>query len=701
MSVAPHIKKLYDLLGADAVLLPAVKGEKRPKLNEWQKTTLEDTQEPGYQKQLAKGNIGVVLGTPSGGLCAIDIDDDRDMEPFFELNPRLRHSLISRGARGCQIWIRCVDDSKYRQLQIPKHPKYWKPLKFKPGYRDKVDEEGRSVPGQFGEWRADTGQSIIYGQHPDGHDYSFINEAPVLSVRFRDIVWPPTLDQLPWSDQVDEALTRIYGDPWVPDGDGNPKQMIEPFWAGLFAYRHEVVYEKDEERFYLYDPKRGLWERATDQDVSYRGTQMMLEVSREQNQPVLQGPRFRGAAKLSAVGNHLKGIVGVRGIFKQQRGLIHLKNGMIDLTESVDGALRLMPHSPDYYSRNQIPVAFDAEAECPKFLNDLLGAGLGEDDIKLMQRWGGLLLLQDNMFQKIMILTGTPGGGKSTVMAVFQKMVGQDNCAQLRTEQLLERFEMAAFIGKSTLIGADVPGNFLMQRGAYKLKQLTGGDFFQAEIKTARDLVTLYGNFNVGITCNSRLRIGMDSDAGAWDRRLVIIKYEAPKPENPINNFADWLVENEGPGILNWMIEGALELLSAKKFEMTDTQKTTVKDLLEESDSIRSFLNRCVQPTSRTSDDVTSEELIEAYHEFCDAKAWDALPVGSLEKHLPNLMAELFKATKQNSIKRDGTARRGYKRVKLVKLDDESSIYDGPDDESYSQGGLIDEDSSGYGKDES
>lgn len=701
MAIAAHVQKLYDLLGASAVLLPAVKGEKRPKLNEWQKTTLEDTREPDYQKQLAKGNIGVVLGTPSGGLCAIDIDDDRDMEPFFDLNPRLRHSLVTRGARGCQMWIRCIEDSKYRQLQIAKHPEYWKPLKFKPGYRDKVDESGRSIPGQFGEWRADGGQSIIYGLHPDGHDYSFINEAPVLSVRFRDIVWPPTLDQLPWADQVDEALTRIYGDPWVPDGNGDPKQMIEPFWAGLFAYRNEVVYEKDEERFYLYDHSRGLWERATDQDVSYRGTQMMLEVSREQSQPALQGPRFRSASKLSAVGNHLKGIVGATKLFEKQKGLIHLKNGMIDLTDSKDGALRLMPHSPDYYSRNQIPVAFDPEAECPRFLNDLLRRGLSsEDDLKLLQRWGGLLLLQDNIYAKIMILTGLGGTGKSTVLGVLTQMVGDDNCVQLRVRHLDERFEKGAFIGKSTLIGSDVPGNFLMHSSVAELKSLTGGDMVSAELKTGRDFIKIKGNFNVGVTCNARLRIAMDSDSSAWERRLIIIKYESPPPEKKIANFGEWLVKNEGPGILNWMIEGALEILAAGKFEMTEAQEGTVKDLLEESDSIRSFLSRCVQSTNRTSDDVTSEELIEAYHEFCDAKAWDALAVGSLEKHLPNLMAEIFKATKQNSIKRDGTARRGYKRVRLVKLDDESAIYDEDEgQESYSRGVLIDDDASGYGKD--
>lgn len=678
MPTAPHIQKLYNLLGSDAVLIEVRKGEKAPVAAGWQKLRLADTQGDDYQAALARGNVGVVLGDASKGLCAIDIDDDQDMEPFFQLNPGLRDTLISRGARGVQVWVRCLPDRKFAQLDMPDYPEV-KALKFRPGIRDKVsatDPDDR-IPGAYGEWRGNGGQSVIYGQHPSGADYTLVNETKVKEIRFRDIRWPAELD-LPWKDAVNEAIKEKYGDGWTTKDDNSPQAMIEPYWAGVFAYNYEVVYEKDEERYYLYDYKRGLWERAIDQDITYKGTQMLLKASRKgAGMHILQTTRFRSAAKMSAMSSHLKSIVGGRSIFKKRRGLIHLRNGMLDLmaVDPEDPALRLLPFSPDYYSRNQIPVTFDPEATCPTFENDLLARGLNADDVKLMQRWGGLLLLQENIFQKMMILTGTAGAGKSTVISVFQKMVGQDNCAQLRTEQLLERFEMAAFIGKSTLIGADVPGSFLMQRGAYKLKQLTGGDFFQAEIKTARDLVTLKGDYNVGITCNSRLRINMDSDAGAWDRRLLIIRYEAPPPEKKIPNFDDWLIEHEGPGILNWMIEGALEVLHAGKFEMTDGQKSTVTDLLEESDSIRSFLRRCVVPGAK-SNDVTTDELIESYHAFCDDRGWEAIPAGTLEKQLPNLMLELYRVNKGNNIEREGTKRRGYTRIRLIDPEDESNIYD-------------------------
>ena len=639
----------------------------------------EDTQTEGYQKSLAGGNVGVVLGASSNDLCAIDIDDDQDIEPFLEINPALRKTLISRGARGVQIWVRCEKDPQCELLGMQSYPKLYG-IKFKDGVRDKISKTNpqNRQPGQFGEWRSDGGQSIVYGRHPAGHDYTFKNAAAVISIRFRDIRWPIHIVR-PWEHEIAAALIERYGDPWVPDRHGMPNGMNELYYAGMFAFHNYIIYENDEERYYLYNGSNGLWERAKEEDVHCRISDMLLKASRAQNQPILGTMRFRSSAKMGRVSSFLKGLAGKRGIFNRRRGIVHLQNGMLDLmsVDQEDPSLCLLPFSPDYYSRNQIPVRFDSEADCVKFKDSLLARALKKDDVVLMQRWAGLLLLQENIYQKIMILTGTAGAGKSTIMSVLQKIVGQDNCAQLRTEQLLERFEMAAFIGKSTLVGADVPGNFLMQRGAYKLKQLTGGDFFQAEIKTARDLVTLCGNYNVGITCNSRLRINMDSDAGAWDRRLLIGRCDGLPPKEKIPNFDLWLIKQEGSGIVNWMIEGALDILNAGKFEMSDAHIDAVRDLLEESDSVRSFLRRCVIASQNKEDNVTSEELIEAYHEFCDNRGWDAVTAKTLEKQLPNLMLELYRVNKSNNVKRDDKARRGYQRVKIVEPTDEEHIYNG------------------------
>ena len=55
---------------------------------------------------------------------------------------------------------------------------------------------------------------------------------------------------------------------------------------------------------------------------------------------------------------------------------------------------------------------------------------------------------------------------------VLRQIIGRRNIAELRTNLLNERFEMAAFGGKTLLIGSDVPGNFLQRSGAEILKKI-------------------------------------------------------------------------------------------------------------------------------------------------------------------------------------------------------------------------------------
>jgi hypothetical protein len=109
-SVELILGQLYQLVG-NAVLLPLPFGEKRPVVPGWQTTTYQASMEPAYQRWLKaaidrNGNVGVLLGTVSDHLCAIDIDNDNRVEPFLALNPALCDTLRTRGRRGCQIWIR-------------------------------------------------------------------------------------------------------------------------------------------------------------------------------------------------------------------------------------------------------------------------------------------------------------------------------------------------------------------------------------------------------------------------------------------------------------------------------------------------------------------------------------------------------------------------------------------------------------------
>jgi hypothetical protein len=114
----------------------------------------------------AAGNIGVALGAVSNGLITIDLDKDSCAEALLAQNPSFSDTLRTRGARGCNIWIRCTGD--YPALQR---------LKTSDG-------------NEIGEWRSDGSQTIIAGIHPEGVPYQFVVEKPAITIAYNAIVWP-------------------------------------------------------------------------------------------------------------------------------------------------------------------------------------------------------------------------------------------------------------------------------------------------------------------------------------------------------------------------------------------------------------------------------------------------------------------------------------------------------------------------------
>ena len=165
MTLSPVERVRARFLGA--VLLAAAKGKKNPTLPGWQKVTRERMNDPAYLATLNHGgNIGVLLGEASGGLCALDFDRQEDAEAFLALNPALAGSFRSYGARGCQLWFRV--QGSY------------------PPSGDAKDANGVKVC----EWRANGRQSIVWGTHPTGQEYTWLVDEPPVRLPFDGIVWP-------------------------------------------------------------------------------------------------------------------------------------------------------------------------------------------------------------------------------------------------------------------------------------------------------------------------------------------------------------------------------------------------------------------------------------------------------------------------------------------------------------------------------
>jgi putative DNA primase/helicase len=463
---------------------------------------------------------------------------------------------------------------------------------------------------------------------------------------------------------IDPAFQRLvddYGEPYYLSRDGEVTAICQGFWAGLHQSEHVQLYDPDERAFYRYSPENGLYSVVSEDIVKQEISSRILEVSRLVELPSLEKKRTNST--MNNVLAQLKGISEKKNAFRRGDKFVHLANGVVVFREN--GEADLCSFSPDFFSRNQCPIPFNASATCERFLNELLYPAVTPDDAVLLQKYAGLCLLGNNLIQRLLILDGKAGRGKSTLALIMQSLVGQVNVTELRTRHLGERFELFRYLKKNLLVGVDVPGQFLSEKGAYVIKGLVGGDCFDAEQKGGTGSFPIQGNFCILITSNSRLQVRLDGDTDAWRRRLLIIRFEAEAPARKIPEFNNVLIREEGSGILNWALQGLGMLLRDIEehgdIQLTEAQQGSVDKLLAESDSLRHFLTEYVEKDENA--DLSNTDIVEVYAEYCPAKGWTAKPITVIHRELETLMLELFGTSKSHSLIRDNKSAKGFRGV--------------------------------------
>lgn len=179
------VPELQRLLGP-AVFIAWPKGVKGNNTVPWGHLRLKHMT-PDYLATLKDGNIGVVLGEASLGLCAVDGDRDDFVADFLNDNPHLASTLSTHGNRGRVFWLRFDGD----------YPKKSNKLKTHSGE-------------DLGEFRSNGNQSIISGIHPDTlKAYTFVQRQPAATIAFSSIKWPDSIANPPTlqRDRDSEAIS--------------------------------------------------------------------------------------------------------------------------------------------------------------------------------------------------------------------------------------------------------------------------------------------------------------------------------------------------------------------------------------------------------------------------------------------------------------------------------------------------------------
>lgn len=647
----PRVERVRTTFGDDATLIPTRPGTKEPFQKGYNNFGIEKMSDPEHLALLEKSNIAILTGPSSGNLISIDFDSDEAYEEFRVLNPHLCETRRTVGARGCNLWLRLTGS----------YPKGMKKLFGRGG-------------SPVGEWRGGDCITVVDGKHPKGMAYRIDPQFLLRVIAFEDIRWPEDWTGFPGQVDLFEDLTKRVGDPFA-EGGGGSVQVNESFIVGWMLAENQIVHATENGRFYVYDENAGIWMYKSDPEVHRLITDYITRLAIESGMGRIHLQNRSGNVR--SIRQHLAAMttklffepLALNGwvVFPANSGAVAL----ILPTKEEPAQISPYPYSSTFRFTWKSSLDFAPGAVCPRFQEELLVPVLHPEDIQLLQRLCGLMLIGANDIQKILLLEGAGGLGKGTFVRILQLIVGVAATEELRTRHLGSRFETARFVGRRILLGQDVPQDFLSTAAAAFLKTLTGGDTVGVERKGSNEAGYIKGDFHVIITSNAPLAVRVEADADAWMRRLIVIPFHRPigGETKRVPKLEEILVHEEGEGILNWFLKGACEALGEIQehgsVRLTDAQLRRVDDRVRRSDTVAEFLG--LRLVAKAGARVASHALWAGYLSFCEAQGAWAVPERSFQLRIKQEMNDRWGAQVQASenVVHGGKRCRGYFGVEL------------------------------------
>ena len=166
--------------------------------------------------------------------------------------------------------------------------------------------------------------------------------------------------------------------------------------------------------------------------------------------------------------------------FNADESIIVFENGVLNIN-----TMELLPHSPDYLSTIKIPCNWNNDSVYAPVFNEYMDTLTGgkEELRKLLLMFMGLAISNVSCarLKKSLFICGKGNSGKSVIRDLTERLVGEENCANLDLNQIESQFLLNEIFGKRLVGSADM--SFQVLKGMNRFKLLTGGDSIFADVK--------------------------------------------------------------------------------------------------------------------------------------------------------------------------------------------------------------------------
>lgn len=286
--------------------------------------------------------------------------------------------------------------------------------------------------------------------------------------------------------------------------------------------------------------------------------------------------------------------------------MINFKNKLYDATNG-----KMYDHFPGFLSINQIPHDYDPKNPPSKgeAIEKFLSYAVPDpEDREMLLQYIGLCCTTDTSQQKMLIITGLGGTGKSTLINLISKVVGNKNISNIALSDLEQRFSAIMLMGKTMNACADLEIDALEQTSM--VKKLIGQDVIKGEYK-GKDCVP-FRNYAKLLFSTNELPIVRNEKTNGFYRRLLILKMSNQPPEVNTNLFSE--LEKEIDYLIHISMQALMRMYESGKIVDSKHSSDEKEQLNKDSDTIAAFLHEKCD----TSDDSVCTERTELYKEYTD-----------------------------------------------------------------------------------
>ena len=336
---------------------------------------------------------------------------------------------------------------------------------------------------------------------------------------------------------------------------------------------------------------------------------------------------------------------------------IHLANGTLML----DGDF--LPYK-DQIVRSRFPIQYNPQAGPPERWLRFLGEVLYQEDIPTLQEFIGYCLIPSNKGQRMMIIKGSGGEGKSQIGTVISRLFGcnaKDGSVGKVSEN---RFARADLEHIHLMIDDDMRMDALKQTN-YVKSLVTAQGKMDLEKKNKQSYQGwMYARLLA--FSNGDLQALYDRSDGFYRRQLILTTREKPADHVDDPDIARKMCD-ELEGIFLWAFEG-LKRLAANQFHFTESPraKSNREIVRQDANNLIQFMASEGYIKLWYGQSISSQELYRIYTIWCNENALPALKPRTVSDFLVANQKKYDLEYTNNAVNPAGRRVRGFKGIKAI-----------------------------------